>query len=173
MYSSRLIATGVLAMLLSSGSVFAQRSSFEILGDVQKPRSWSVDEVKNQFANQIRTVKSVVGPSKQEITSTGIPLISLLRATELKMDVIHKHAGFNHIVILEAQDGYRSYYAFAELSNGARGENPALLVWEENGKPLPDNEQPFRLRDGGNRGAIYGIKRIIIVDGTKLADSFK
>jgi DMSO/TMAO reductase YedYZ molybdopterin-dependent catalytic subunit len=171
MYSIRLIAVGVLAVLLSAGSLFAQRSSLEILGDVQKPRSWSVEEVKKQFAEQIRTVKSTVGPSKQETTSTGIPLIALLRSAELKMDVIHKHAGFNHIVILEAHDGYRSYYAFAELAN--QRENTAMLVWEENGNPIPDNEAPFRLRDGNNRGAIYGIKRIIVVDGTKLADSFK
>jgi len=171
MYSIRLIAVAVIAVLLSAGSLFAQRSSLEILGDVQKPRSWSVDEVKKEFADQIRTVKSTVGRSRQEITSTGVPLISLLRAAELKMEAAHRHPGFNHIVILEAYDGYRSYYAFAELVN--QREKPALLVWEENGKPIPDNEAPFRLRDGGNRGAIYGITRIIIVEGTKLADGFK
>ena len=154
-------------------TALVRRSSFMILGDVQHQRSWSVDEVKEQFAGEIRTVNSTVGPpsSRQEITSTGIPLISLVRAAELIMEEPHRHHGFNHIVVLEAFDGYRSYYAFAELAN--QRENQALLVWEENGEPIPDDEAPFRLRDGPNRGAIYGITRIIIAEGNKLVDIFQ
>jgi len=168
----RLITVGVLAALLTAGSAFAQRNSLEIRGDVQKPRSWSVEDVKKQFAGEIRTVKSTFGPEKQELASTGIPLISLLKAAELKTAETPKHYDLSFIVLLEAHDGYRVWFTFAELSSGAK-ENPALLVWEENGKPLPDSETPFRLRAGSNDRSIFGITRITLVDGVKLANSLK
>jgi DMSO/TMAO reductase YedYZ molybdopterin-dependent catalytic subunit len=170
--SIRLVAVGVLAALLSAGSAFAQRNSFEIRGDVQKPRSWSVDDVKKQFAGEIKTAKSTFGPEKQERTSTGIPLISLLKAAGLKTEETPKHYDLSFIVIIEAYDGYRAYFTFAELAAGAK-ENPVLLIWEENGKPIPDSEAPFRLRADGNDRSIFGITRITLVDGIKLANSLK
>ena len=168
----RFITVASLAALLSAGSVFAQRNSLEIRGDVQKPRVWSVDDVKKQFAGEIQNVKLTIGREKQEITSTGIPLISLVRAAELKTEETPKHYDISFIVILEAHDGYRAYFSFAELAAGAK-ENPVMLVWEEDGKPLPGNELPFRLRGPGSDRSIYGITRITLVDGIKLADSLK
>ena len=168
----RLIAFCVLAALLSTVSAFAQqRSSIEIRGDVQKPCTWTIEEVKNQFSGEIRTAKSTFGTEKQERTSTGIPLISLLRASELKTEETPKHYDLSFIVIIEAHDGYRAYFSFVELAVGEK-ENPVLLIWEENGKPIPDNETPFRLRVDSSR-SIYGITRITLVDGIKLADGLK
>jgi DMSO/TMAO reductase YedYZ molybdopterin-dependent catalytic subunit len=167
----RLITAGVLAALLSAGSAFAQRNSLEIRGDVKNSRAWSVEDVKKQFAGEIQTVKST-GRDKEEKTSAGIPLVSLLKATELKTQETPKHYDLSFIVILEAHDGYRAYFTFAELSMGAK-ENPTLLVWEENGKPLPENELPFRLFTRGSDRSIYGITRITLVDGVKLAESLK
>jgi len=150
----------------------AQRNSLEIRGDVQKTRAWSLDDVKKEFAGEIKTVKSTFGPEKEERTSTGIPLFLLLKATGLKMEKSPKHYDLSFIVIVEAHDGYRVYFTFAELAEGAK-ENPVLLVWEENGKPIPDAERPFRLRAGSNDRSIFGIKRVTLVDGVKLANSLK
>lgn len=169
----RFFMVGSLAALLSTVSVFSQeRTSLEIRGDVQKPRSWSVDDVKKQFAGEIQTMKSTVGSEKEERASTGIPLVSLLKAAEFKTEETPKHYDLSFIVIIEAHDGYRAYFTFAELASGAK-ENPVLLIWEENGKPLPENERPFRLRAGGNDRSIYCITRITLVDGHKLANSLK
>jgi len=170
--SIRLITVGVLAALLSAGSVFAQRNSLEIRGDVQKPRTWSVDDIKKQFAGEIQTVKSTFGREKEERTSTGIPLVSLLKAAEFKVEKTPKHYDLSFIVIIEAYDGYHAYFTFAELA-GAAKETPVLLIWEENGKPIPDDETPFRLRAGGNDRSIFGITRITLVDGVKLTNSLK
>ena len=168
----RFIVVGVLAALLPVGSAFAQRNFLEIRGDVQKPRSWSVDDVKKQFAVEIQTRKRTFGPDKRELSSTGIPLISLLKAAEFKTAKTQKHYDLSFLVIIEAHDGYRAWFTFAELAEGEK-ENPVLLVWEENGKPVPENEAPFRLRAGGGDRSIYGITRITLVDGVKLADSMK
>ena len=168
----RFIAIGALSALLSVVSVFAQRNSLEIRGEVHKPRSWTVDAVKNQFTEEIRTVKSTFGPDKEERSSTGIPLFSLLKAAELKTEETPKHYDLSFIVILEAHDGYRVWFTYAELKENVK-ENPVMLVWEENGKPIPDNEAPFRLRSGGSDRSIYGITRVTLANGHKLADSLK
>ena len=117
-------------------------------------------------------MKSTFGPEKQERASTGIPLISLLSAAELKTEETPKHYDLSFIVIIEAYDGYRAWFTFAELATGAK-EKPVLLVWEENGKPIPDNETPFRLRADSSDRSIFGITRITLVDGIKLADGLK
>ena len=168
----RFIAINLLAAMLFAGSVFAQQhTSLEIRGDVQKPRSWSVDEVRKQFAGDIQTVKSV-GRDKEERTLTGIPLISLIRAAELKMEETPKHYDYTFFVILDAHDGYRIYFSFAELALDIK-ENPTLLIWEENGKPLSDNEQPFRLFTRGSTRSMWGVTRITLVDGHKLLGNLK
>jgi DMSO/TMAO reductase YedYZ molybdopterin-dependent catalytic subunit len=168
----RFLSVGFLAALLSASSVFAQRNSLEIRGDVHKPRMWSVDDVKKQFAGEIQNAKLIIGREKQEITATGIPLVSLIMAAELKTEKTPKHYDISFIVILEAHDGYRAYFTFAELISGTK-DNSVMLVWEENGKPLPDNELPFRLRASGSDRSIYGITHIMLVDGIKLANSLK
>ena len=170
----RFFAAGVLATLLFTGNVFAQKhTTLEIRGVVQKPRTWTVEDVRKHFAEEIRTVKSTVGRENQERTSTGIPLISLLRNAEPKVNELPKNHIQTFIVLLEAHDGFRAYYTFAELAFDEK-ENPAMLVWEENGKPIPDNEAPFRMRAraSGDRN-LYGITRITLIDGARLAESMK
>jgi len=130
-----------------------------------------VDDVKKQFPEEIHTVKST-GREKEEIASTGIPLISLLKTSELKTKEAPKHYDYYFFVILEARDGYRVYFSLAELMLDAK-ENPTLLVWEENGKPLSSEEQPFRLFTRGTTRNMWGVTRITLVDGHKLADILK
>ncbi|MCL1933122.1 MAG: molybdopterin-dependent oxidoreductase [Candidatus Azobacteroides sp.] len=165
----RFFTVGFLAALLSGGSVFAQRDSLEIRGDVQKPCVRSVDDIKKKFADEIQSVTFTFGRDKKEITYTGIPLISLLNAAKLKTEETPKHHYLTFIVIVEAHDKYRAFFTFAELAAG-ENKNPVMLVWEENGKPLPDKELPFRLRGTDPDRSIYCIKRITVVDGIKLAD---
>ena len=172
----RFITVVSLAALLSIVGVFAQeRTSLEIRGDVQKPRVWSVDDVKKGFAGEIQTVKSSRQDKEKktvDFTVTGIPLTSLLKAAELKTEKTPKHYDLTFIVIFEAHDGYRVFFTLAELLLNAK-ENPTLLVWEENGKPLPGEEPPFRLFTKGSDRSIWGITRITLVDGHKLAVSLK
>jgi len=158
----------LLVALLSAGSAFAQRNSLEIRGDVQNPSSWSVDDVKKQFAEEILTLKNVFARE----ALTGIPLISLLKSAALKTEETNKHHELSFIVILEAYDGYRAYFTFAELTISEK-ENPVMLVWEEDGKPLPSRERPFRLFSTDSDRRIRGITSITFVDGIKLADNLK
>ena len=121
-----------------------------------------------QFDGEILTVERWFEREKL----TGIPLISLLNLAEFKIDEAYKHHELSFIVILEAYDGYRAYFTYAELAIGAK-ENPVMLVWSEKGKPLSERELPFRLLTADGDRSIYGVTSITILDGIKLVDNLK
>ena len=141
-------------------------------GDVSKPGIWSVDDLKRQFAAEIQTVKFTGTEDKQQKTGTGIPLMSLIKAAELKTEKIPKHYDLSFLVILEAKDGYRVYFSFAEMA-AQSGHAEVWLIWDVDGKSLEGKEAPLRLVVSTDRGPdrwIYGITTMTLVDGTKLAN---
>jgi hypothetical protein len=162
------------AALIPACSMVAQspESGIAISGDVLKPGFWSVDNLRQQFAKEIQTVKFTLGEDKQQKSGTGIPLLSLIKTARLKTEKTPKHYDLSFMVILEAHDGYRVYFSYAELSPQA-GHAEVWLVWDVDGKPLTDKEAPLRLVVSTDRApdrCIYGIARMTLVDGTKLAN---
>jgi len=81
------------AVLFTAHCVFAQGSAaiLEVRGDVLKPGQWSVEALKQQFAQQIQTIKFTIGEDKLQKTGTGIPLLSLIKASGLKTEKVPKH----------------------------------------------------------------------------------
>jgi len=56
------------------------------------------------------------------------------------------------------------------------GNAQAWLVWNVDGKPLPEKEAPLRLvvsSDQAGHRQIFGVVKIILVDGAKLAGQSK
>jgi hypothetical protein len=162
------------AALIMACSIFAQvpDAGLSIRGDVSKPGFRSVDELKRQFAKEIQTVKFTIGEDKQQKTGTGIPLLSLIKAAELKTEKTPKHYDLSFMVILEANDGYHVYFSYAELSPQL-GHAEVWLVWDIDGKPLTGKEAPLRLVVSTDRApdrCIYGIATMTLVDGIKLAN---
>lgn len=161
-------------VLITAHSVFAQGTEAGIVigGDVSKPGVWSADDLKRQFAKEIQTVKFIIGEDKQQKTGTGILLLSLIKAAELKTEKVPKHYDLSFLVIIEANDGYRVYFSFAELAPQS-GHAEVWLLWDVDGKPLTGKEAPLRLVVSTDRGLdrwIYGISSMTLVDGTKLAN---
>lgn len=164
----------LLFVLVTGRVVFAQNADtgLVIRGDVSKTGVWSVDDLKRQFAKEVQTIKFTLGEDKQQKTGTGIPLLSLIKAAELKTEKTPKHYDLSFIVIIEAHDGYRVYFSYAELS-ALVGHAEAWLVWDVDGKPLTGKEAPLRLVVSTDRApdrCIYGIAGMTLVDGTKLAN---
>ncbi len=165
----------LLVFFLTAGhSVFAQgpATGLAIRGDVSKPGVWSVDDLKQQFAKEVQTFKFTLGEDKQQKTGTGVPLLSLIKAAELKTEKTPKHYDLSFMVIIEAHDGYRAYFSYAELSPRV-GHAEAWLVWDVDGKPLSGKEAPLRLVVSSDRApdrCIYGIASMTLVDGIKLAN---
>jgi hypothetical protein len=56
------------------------------------------------------------------------------------------------------------------------GSDQVWLVWNVDGKPLSGKEAPFRLVVTSDQAAdrfIYGVTKIILVDGVQLANQLK
>ena len=164
----------VVAVLFTAHYVLAQGSAaiLEVRGDVLKPGQWSVEALKQQFAKQIQTIKFTIGEDKQQKAGTGIPLLALIKAAELKTEKVPKHYDLSFLVIIEAHDGYRVYFSYAELSPQS-GHAEVWLLWDVDGQPLTGKEAPLRLVVSTDRApdrCIYGIASMTLIDGTKLAN---
>jgi DMSO/TMAO reductase YedYZ molybdopterin-dependent catalytic subunit len=165
------------AVLMPFRCILAQGSAatLSIGGDVQKPAQWSVDALKTQFAGQIQEVKFAAGMDKSVKMGTGIPLLSLIEAAGPKAEKGPKHAEMGFLIILEANDSYRVFFSLPELMPKV-GHAQAWLIWSVDGKPLSDKEAPLRLvvtTDQGPDRNIYGLAKITVVDGNKLAGQLK
>jgi hypothetical protein len=146
-------------------------ATLAVRGDVLKPGPWAVENLKQQFAKEIQTVKFTSGADKQQQVGTGIPLLSLIQAAAPRTEKVPKHHDLTFLVILEARDSYRVFFSLAELLPQC-GHAQVWLVWDLDGQPLSDKEAPFRLAvlsDQGHDRYIYGIASVTLVDGTKLA----
>jgi len=165
----------IAVILLSWHLVFAQSPALAIRGDVQKPAQWTIEELKSQFAGQAQAVKFVGGMDKSEKTGTGVPLLSLIQAAEPKVEKGTKHHELAFLVIVEATDSYRVFFSMPELMPKV-GHAQAWLLWDVDGKPLSGKEAPLRLvvtTDQSPDRNIYGIAKITLVDGVKLANQLK
>ncbi len=160
------------AAFIAAPSLYSQgeKTGIAIRGDVLKPGLWSVEDLKQKFAKEIQTVQ-FAGEKKEQKTATGVPLFSLIQAAGLKTEKTPKHYDLSFFVILEAHDGYRVFFSLAELMP-KNGPSKIWLIWDVDGKPLAGKEAPLRLisTDRGADRAIYGIGRMTLVDGIRLAN---
>lgn len=167
-----IILITVLLIPVTSMMAQSQEPGLAIRGDVLKPGDWRVDDIKRELANEVQTVKFTTGKDKVQKTGTGIPLLSLIKAAGLRTEKTPKHYDLSFAVIIEANDGYRVFFSFAELTPEG-GHAEAWLLWDVDGKPLTGKEAPLRLVVTSDRGPdrwIYGITSMTLVDGIKLAN---
>jgi len=166
-----------ITFLLTNFCLHAQDSaaSLTIRGDVQKPVQWSVEELKTKFAGQAQEIKFTAGKDKEMNVGTGIPLPAVIETAGLKTDQGIKHHNLTFLVIVEAADSYRVFFSMAELAPQL-GQAQAWLIWSVDGKPLSGKEAPLRLVVPSDKSVdrqIYGINKITLVDGIKLANQLK
>lgn len=103
----------------------------------------------------------------------GIPLVSLLEERGLESgkggDAVPKrtkHTGLKSVLVATATDGYQVVFSYAELSASV-GSTKAWLVWEMDGKPLPESMAPLRIvvpTDSGADRCLYQVRRLTVVD---------
>jgi hypothetical protein len=115
-----------------------------------QPSDWTTDQLKTQFAAQIKSVD--YESHGQKHTSTAVPLLAVLKAagvgTDLKMDPKAdpktKNAALRMIVVVRGSDGYTVSLSLAELLPDI-GNHDAWLALDADGAPLHDNEVPAKL----------------------------
>jgi len=169
------------AVLLSLNPLSAQDpvTTLSIQGDVQKPVQWTIEQLKEQFADQIQDIKFGGGQNSSEKTGTGIPLLSAIKAAEPKVEKETKwtlkdklHYSMVFLVTVEAGDSYKVFFSLPELMPEF-GNVQAWLLWSVDGKQLTGKEAPLRLvvsTDKWPDRNIYGIVKIALMDCNTLPD---
>jgi len=133
-------ALALAAILFTALCAFAQEPAKLVArGAVLKPGSWSAEDLKEQFADQIRTIKFTPAENVPQQVGTGIPLLALIQATAPRTEKAPKHYDLTFLVVLEARDSYRVFFSLAELLPQC-GHAEAWVIWEADGKPLSGKE---------------------------------
>ncbi|HLK25775.1 MAG TPA: molybdopterin-dependent oxidoreductase [Caulobacteraceae bacterium] len=91
---------------------------------------------------------SVTIPYGQKATYTGALVSDILATVGAPSDKRLHGAPVNQILIVTGSDGFTTVLAIAEVEKSFKTQ-PVILADEENGKPLPPKEGPFRLIVGG------------------------
>ena len=118
----------VLVTLLSffAVSALADSPAVHISVASTQPSDWTADQLKTQFASQIKSID--YESHGQKHTSNAIPLLAVLKAadvgTDLKMDPKAdpktKNAALRMIVVVRGSDGYTVSISLAEVASRHR-----------------------------------------------------
>jgi DMSO/TMAO reductase YedYZ molybdopterin-dependent catalytic subunit len=108
--------------------------SFRVEGLVEKPTSWTWDEIHALTPSTYQgAIHCVTQWSKFGMTFTGVSLDTLLEIAKPKPSATH--------VVEYSSTGYTTNLPLADVMGGQ-----AWLVWEANGSPLPrDHGGPARM----------------------------
>ncbi|HUB25388.1 MAG TPA: hypothetical protein VL992_08150 [Tepidisphaeraceae bacterium] len=161
-------------ILLIAATARAQSDSIAVTGEVDHPGSFSVSDLKSQFASDLKTIQ--ISRRGQQHSADVVPLLSLLKAAGIKMDLkmgpsvppTEKNYALRLVVIVTGRDGYAAAFALAELLPQF-GNHPVWLELAEDGNALPDRDQPMDLvvPDDVKPGRwVHGIGTITILNAT-------
>lgn len=103
------------------------------------------------------TVKAV--DHGTEATFQGVLLSDVLSKVSLPSGEAFHSTAASYYLPVEAKDGYRVVFAWAELDPGFM-DKPIYVVTMRDGKPLSDQEGPFRLIAPGEKRAARWIREV-------------
>lgn len=145
-----------LALALAFVTVLhAQNLTFA--GDVTNP----VTITKADLAKMPRTSATVKaeGEKGAENTYEGALLYDILKEAGAPLDKQLTGKALASYILAEARDGYQVVYTLAELDPNF-GANKIIIADTLNGKPLPENQGPFRLVVPGDKKGARSIRML-------------
>jgi DMSO/TMAO reductase YedYZ molybdopterin-dependent catalytic subunit len=109
----------------------------------------------------------------QKHAATGVPLDKLLAKVGFSTGAMgkdispkEKRSGWKKVLLATASDGFEAAFSCAELFP-EMGPTHALIVWEIDGKPLPEGQAPLRLvvtTDKEPSRSLYKLTSIEVID---------
>jgi DMSO/TMAO reductase YedYZ molybdopterin-dependent catalytic subunit len=122
-------------------TVPASSAQLAIEGDVQKPLSLSLNDLRNLPRTTIKVANE--HDPKAEIYE-GVLVSKLLDQAGTKQGSQLRGSAMAAYVLAEGSDGYRVTFSIAELDPGFQ-DSEIIVADTMNGKPLDDKVGPFRL----------------------------
>lgn len=92
-------------------------------------------------------------------TFEGVLLSDVLGKVDLPSGEKYHRTAASYYLLVEASDGYRALYAWAEL-DPSFNDKAVYVVTKRDGKPLADSEGPFRLIAPGEKRAARWVRQV-------------
>src|SRR5215471_3985247 len=144
--AGNVLAFAAAAFLHASAAAEPASATLTIKGSVEHELSLSIDDLKQlpvQRLEDVRLVREAGGSSSSPETARRYAGCLLRDVLDRAKPVEKNRMDFRKsIVIVTAGDGYRAMFSWAELYLSPIGDG-ALVVYERDGRPLPDSEGPL------------------------------
>jgi hypothetical protein len=92
-------------------------------------------------------------------TFEGVLLTDVLAKVDLPLGEKFHSTGASYYMVVEAKDGYRAVFAWAELDSGFMDKS-VYVVTKRDGKPLSDKDGPFQLVAPGEKRAGRWVRQV-------------
>ena len=172
------VAVGVVLTALLWAPSFAaahqeqpsKAETIKIIGAVEKPREWTPDQIKTEFATEIKTVPYTLKGNKGE--AQCLPLITLVQAAKLKINPKQKNHELAFAVVVKGRDGYAACFSYGELLPQI-GNRAVWLALDRSGKLLPDSAAPaevISVDDEKPSRWVHAVSSISVIDGVQAAE---
>jgi hypothetical protein len=148
----------------------AKPSTIRIAGAVEKPREWTPDQLKTEFAADIKTVPYTLKGVKGE--AQCLPLLTLIQAAKLKLSPKPKNHELAVAIVVKGSDGYAACFSYGELQPQI-GKRAVWLALDRGGKPLPEAAAPAELLstdDDKPSRWVHAISSITVIDGVQATE---
>jgi hypothetical protein len=145
--------TGVIALFISI-AVCQGQTPLLVQGIGGKSVSLSAADLSNLPQ---QTVKAT--DHGTPATFDGVLLTDVLAKVDLPLDEKFHGTGASYYLTVEARDGYRAVFAWAELDSTFM-DKPVYVVTKRDGKPLTDKDGPLQLVAPGENRAARWVRQV-------------
>lgn len=140
---------------------------FEIIGDIERPQSWSVAEFRAAFEADLQN--GTATSKGREVRFRGVSLLKVVERAGPKVDSAQKNAALTLVVVTEARDRYAAAMSLCELRD-EYGHAPAFVAVEIDGRPPEGDRGPVELIVPNDRKSsrwVHGVHRIRVMDARR------
>ena len=92
-------------------------------------------------------------------TFEGVLLTDVLAKVDLPLGEKFHGTGASYYMVVEARDGYRAVFAWAELDSGFMDKS-VYVATKRDGKPLSEKDGPFQLVAPGEKRAARWVRQV-------------
>lgn len=150
---------------------FINDGALHITGQVLKPTTLTVADLKANYTAQTQKVTFLSGENSTTATFTGVLLRDILDGAQINFNADVKNDKLSLFVVATGSDGYQAVVAWGEFDPDF-GNQPILVAYEQDGAAIADKQGALRLVvPGDKRGSRYvsGLISLVVQDAPAVA----
>ncbi len=138
--------------------------AFQVAGAVGKPRTWTAAQLQKELPASIQTVSYTRKGTAH--TAHAVPLWAVVQAEQPQINPQIKRHLLQFVASVRGRDGYTVLFTLGEIAPDF-GASAVWVAWDEDGKPLPEDDGPVELIVPGDKRAarwVHGVSAITLTD---------